>query len=368
MMPSFPSPETGFNKFLGELYDYYGPSFKTKFMEFILHFPHYLEQITDFEVATLIEMAEIVKVEIPKNIDLKKFENYLMIKGQIENRFWEDWHEENRPRNIKEENQKYFLDNVLQIANGDWEKGHGVKKERTELDTNEIDNIINERLKDYATKSDLNAIYENLNNLNNNINELKTLLLEKQEKKEGTEIKKENEKKDDAKKEIKELKLEINVKRDWQIEIDENDKIVYIESYFKNDLNNTQVILQIDEYFIKWNVFINDINSSDLLYSRLRDLILEFLNTGEIHSNIIVHNRDFDKLTFYPETSNNQIVYYKSGAISNSREHSLTLKFSKSSIQINIYAKKINNLLEGLIQLINMILLTGDPLGGNNVR
>jgi len=365
MMPSFPSPDTGFNKFLGELYDHYGPSFKTKFMEFILHFPHYLEQITDYEVATLIEMAEIVKVEIPKNLDLKKFENYLMIKGQIENRFWEDWHEENRPRNIKEENQKYFIDQILKIANDEWEEAHGVKSEEGEIDTNELDNIINEKLKDYATKSDLNAMYENINN---NINELKKLILEKQEKKESTEIKKEGERKDDAKKEIKESKLEINVKRDWQIEIDENDQIVYTETYFKNDLNNTHVILQIDEYFIKWNVFINDINSSDLLYSRLRDLILEFLNTGEIHSNIIVHNRDFDKLTFYPETSNNQIVYYKSGVISNSKEHVLTLKFSKSSIQINIYAKKINNLLEGLIKLINMILLTGDPLGGNNVR
>jgi hypothetical protein len=363
-MAPFPNPETGFNKFMNENFSY---NYSTKHVleEFIMFCPHFIDHISPLDIDMLIQASGLLNYKIPDNTNLYDIENYYKIKGEILGIMYYDWHEENRPRDMKIEVQRMLMQELSKDARSKWDKEHGITASETTINLeglvkkNELDKLKEDHKKELE---DLKASLKDL--VKGEISNIKIAPSQPQIQPQiEAKIEKPVEEKKEEVKPVKNIeKVDVKVKRDWGVDVDLKNNVLITEQHYSNTKLNTALTLDIDEDFaINWNVFTKSESHAEMLYSRLKELILQFLAKGEVHTDIIVH-KPSDAYTFYPEYSDSTVISSETGNIIAKKGivHELTIRFSNSFFKIYIESRDCNNMIDGLKELISQILCTGE--------
>ena len=380
MIPGMNSGETAFKRYQEQVHHQIEEPLRRKIERFMDQCCMEAEGITNTDIEGLREMAGVMDpdkqiglLSMLEQMDtgasgLKDRRTALTAKGIIEGYIRATWYEENRPRSTTADAIEQGLRHFRENSYDDFIKEHPEATQRTTINEESFVKQI----------KDLEGMVLDLKQANEKraqeMNELKTIILSSRNAElpvAGPEPAK------DATKAIRnENLLKFRTERTWLVSfLDEEYKEIDLEYVMKapgtyegyiplrisieNDDGGRRVAM------MQFDVHISGKEQYDLLFNRLRAIVTQYLLTGDVDTDIPVHEDFSEKMGFYPKLEGGDIWRLQIGKIDSRhfREVAiLTITLGEGHLRYPVSMKRedLETFMENASDLVEMILKSGE--------
>ncbi len=379
MIPGMNSGETAFKRYQEQVHHQIEEPLRRKIEHFMDHCCMEAEGITNTDIEGLKEMAGLMdpdeEIGLLKKImemdtgttGLRDRRTALTAKGIIEGYIRATWYEENRPRSTTadaiEQGLRHFRENSYE----DFLKEH---PEAAQGKTINEENLLKQI-------RDLSNALEELRQKNENMSqEMDKLMAILNDRNAGLPVVGPEPVRDAPKAIRNENLLKFKTERTWLVSFrDEEYKEIDLEYVMKapgtyeryiplrisieNDDGGRRVAM------MQFDVHISGKEQYDLLFNRLRAIITQYLLTGDVDTDIPVHEDFSEKMSFYPKLEGGDVWRLQIGKIDSRhfREVAiLTIALGEGHLRYPVSMKRedLETFMENASDLVEMVLKSGE--------